>query len=141
MPFRKLFKRASKQPASSGLESELQGESYLDNDAVALPEEDTQSTGLHLLSPSAAIPGVEIPYLADIVFVHGLNGHWSRTWTHDKNGTFWPKDLLPHIVPSARIFSYGYPSQIIGSKSVAKIRDFSTDLLGAITREQQELVG
>jgi len=71
-------------------------------------------------------------YAVDIVFVHGLNGHWMKTWTHE-NGTFWPKDLLPHALPGARIYSYGYPSQIFANKSVAGIRDFSKHLLGDLS--------
>ena len=135
MPFRNLFKKARKRQDPSGPKVARQEETNQDNEAVALPKEDIQSTGLHLLTPSISITGDRIPYSADIMFVHGLNGHWSRTWTYDKNGTFWPKDLLPQQVPSARIFSYGYPSQLIGSKSVSGVQDF------AKTMEQQDLVG
>lgn len=50
--------------------------------------------------------------------VHGLNGHWKDTWTAD-NQIFWAKDLLPGVIPNARIFSYGYD---------ARTHDFSSPL-------------
>ena len=139
MPFRKLIKKFSKQRASLGPGSVSQQETHEDNEAVALPEEDPEEKGLHLLNPPASISGDEVPYSADIVFVHGLNGHWSRTWTSQKNGAFWPKDLLPHVVPRARVFSYGYPSQVIGSRSVTSVQDFAKHLLREVRLQQGDL--
>lgn len=71
--------------------------------------------------------------------MHGLNGHWKQTWTH-KNGTFWPRDLLPHALPGARIFSYGYPSEIFANKSVAGLRDFAKHLLDDVGMQRTEPV-
>lgn len=73
----------------------------------------------------------------DIVFIHGLNGHYMRTWTHQK-GTCWPKDLLPQALPAARIFSYGYPSQIFAGRSVAGIREFAKQLMSCLDSERAE---
>ena len=90
---------------------------------------DSDTKGLRLLNdPQGPFEESKDVYSTDIVFVHGLNGDWARTWTHE-NGTFWPKDLLPHAMPGARIFSYGYPSQVIATKSVAGIRDFAKHML------------
>ena len=90
---------------------------------------DTQSSGLHHLNKEVS-PSDDFESIcpADIVFVHGLNGHWAQTWTHE-NGTFWPQDLLPRTMPGARIFSYGYPSTIFANKSVAGVRDLARHLL------------
>ncbi|PKK51844.1 hypothetical protein CI102_5881 [Trichoderma harzianum] len=46
---------------------------------------------------------------ADIVLVHGVNGHPRNTWTA-KNGTFWPVELLPKSLQDehANILVYGY---------------------------------
>ena len=46
---------------------------------------------------------------ADIIFVHGLGGHWWDTWAADPNrdDTYWPK-WLTHSVPNADIWSLEY---------------------------------
>ena len=82
--------------------------------------------------------GSQSPIIADVVFVHGLQGHPQKTWTYTKpvekpkksqfslfsqkqeknespitkTSTFWPKDLLPTDIPNIRIFTYGYDSHI-----------------------------
>lgn len=64
----------------------------------------------------------------DIVAIHGLNGNAYSTWQHH-NGTFWLRDLLPTDLPRARIFTYGYPAEVLFSKSVGDIEDYSRGLL------------
>ena len=46
--------------------------------------------------------------------VHGLNGAPYKTWTSEKNKTFWPLDLLPQFVEEqrARILVYGYDADV-----------------------------
>lgn len=49
----------------------------------------------------------------DIVFVHGLGGDRTSTWTSAPTRdipkeVFWPKDLLPQVCTTARILSFGY---------------------------------
>lgn len=50
---------------------------------------------------------------ADIVLVHGLNGHPKETWT-SKDGTFWPLDLLPESLREqpSNILVYGYNADV-----------------------------
>lgn len=78
--------------------------------------------------------------VVDIIFVHGLNGDIIGTWTH-QNGTCWPKDHLPHSIPGARIFSYGYDSRIFFSKSESEYRDFALGLLRDLHHLEQNTVG
>ncbi|KAL3426407.1 LipA and NB-ARC domain-containing protein [Phlyctema vagabunda] len=49
----------------------------------------------------------------DIILVHGLNGNPRKTWTA-KNGVFWPTQLLPVSLKSAkaRILVYGYNADV-----------------------------
>ncbi|KAI0413535.1 Alpha/Beta hydrolase protein [Xylaria grammica] len=56
----------------------------------------------------------------DIVFLHGLRGDISKTWT--KDGVVWPRDLLPKDIPESRVFLFGYDSAIthLDQSSVAK---------------------
>ena len=53
--------------------------------------------------------------LYSIVAIHGLNGHRETTWTFEgkgKNGdVLWLRDLLPSIIPNARIWTWGYDSR------------------------------
>ena len=53
--------------------------------------------------------------LRSIVAIHGLDGHREKTWTFegkDKTGDIlWLRDLLPSVIPNARIWSWGYDSR------------------------------
>lgn len=77
----------------------------------------------------------EESYNVDIVAIHGLDGDVERTWTHG-NGTFWLEQLLPLAIPGARIYSYGYPSQLFFNRSVAGIRDYAIQFLNSLTSER-----
>ncbi|KAF2836483.1 hypothetical protein M501DRAFT_920690, partial [Patellaria atrata CBS 101060] len=89
--------------------------------------------GLVLLNDySADTQSSDKIYTVDIVAIHGLNGDSHKTWTHP-NGMFWLQDLLPQTLPGAAIFSYGYPSEVFFSRSVATIEDFALHLLNDLT--------
>jgi hypothetical protein len=70
-----------------------------------------------------------------IVAVHGLGGHWERTWT-DENGKLWLRDFLPSQIPNARIMSYGYNSDTAFSKAVTDINDEAAMLLNRLNNER-----
>ncbi|KAF2114010.1 hypothetical protein BDV96DRAFT_106631 [Lophiotrema nucula] len=67
----------------------------------------------------------------DIVAIHGLNGNAHSTWRHS-NGTLWLKDLLPGDLPNSRIYTYGYPAEVLFSKSRGDIVDYSRGLLSEV---------
>ena len=78
-------------------------------------------------------------YIADVIFVHGLQGHPQRTWQSklpakarksirerfknfnlsgqssppgEVHGLFWPADILPRDFNDLRIMTYGYDSKV-----------------------------
>jgi hypothetical protein len=68
----------------------------------------------------------------DIIAIHGLNGHYNKTWqskTPFGDDVNWLRDFLPQQMPNARIMSYGYNSTVLFSKSVADIGTFAGQLL------------
>ncbi|KAF4770142.1 hypothetical protein HAV15_012043 [Penicillium sp. str.  len=78
----------------------------------------------------------------DLVFVHGLNpsgrnDHPFQTWTHS-NGKFWPTDFLAEDIPYARVFVYGYNSNITHPQtmSTASIKDHANTLLNLLDMER-----
>ncbi|KAJ5651781.1 hypothetical protein N7507_009207 [Penicillium longicatenatum] len=79
----------------------------------------------------------------DFVFVHGLNprgrnDHPFETWTH-ANGKFWPTDFLAEDMPFARVFVYGYNSNITNAQtmSTASIKDHANTLLNLLDMERE----
>lgn len=48
----------------------------------------------------------------DIVFVHGLGGHWKETWQKEEY-SFWPS-WLSNRFPMCRMWSFDYPSAASG---------------------------
>ncbi|KAF2848626.1 hypothetical protein T440DRAFT_500299 [Plenodomus tracheiphilus IPT5] len=97
----------------------------------------TKSYGLSLLSDHKLSDESNDLNGVDIVAIHGLNGDAYTTWQHE-NGTLWLRDLLPVSLPGSRVFTYGYPSELFWSSSVATLRDYSRNLLVSITTVSQE---
>lgn len=72
--------------------------------------------------------------VADVIFVHGLNGGSQSTWSKGNNpAAFWPREWLPRdeAFRDVRIHSFGYASGI-SRDSILGLRDFAKSLLGAI---------
>ncbi|PKX88712.1 LipA and NB-ARC domain protein [Aspergillus novofumigatus IBT 16806] len=81
-------------------------------------------------------------FLIFFVFVHGLNprgrsDHPYETWRH-QNGTFWPRDYLPQDIPHARVFVYGYNSNVTNPQamSTASVKDHANTLLNLLDMER-----
>lgn len=112
-------------------------------------------------------PCDEQSVIADLVFVHGLQGHPRKTWqssvtpplhTSGRNpfkrwrdqprdkegaGVFWPADLVPQDFPKLRVLTYGYDSKVTGyyasSRGKNGIFDHGNSLLNALNRERKNL--
>ena len=44
----------------------------------------------------------------------------------------WPRDLVPQVIPTARVMTFGYDSRLTFSPSSADIKDFALDLLNRL---------
>src|SRR5258708_13176859 len=67
---------------------------------------------------------------ADLIFIHGLNGHRCATWTN-KSGVYWLPWLESHL-PDVRVWTYGYDADIFsGSRDALDVHatKFLTELL------------
>ncbi|KAJ5663650.1 hypothetical protein N7507_004381 [Penicillium longicatenatum] len=86
--------------------------------------------GMHVLQDKPS----DANGIVDIVALHGLNGHPTKTWTATVKGTSvnWLRDMLPAAIEDARIMSYGYDSSVQLSKSTADIGTFAEGLLAEL---------
>lgn len=79
-------------------------------------------------------PGPDHSTVADLIFVHGLNGGSQSTWSKGNSPSlFWPQEWLPldDGFQDTRIHTFGYASGI-STSSILNVRDFARSLLGAI---------
>jgi hypothetical protein len=83
--------------------------------------------------------------LHSFVFVHGLNpsgrqDHAFHTWTYvkEEKRILWPKQFLSQDFPTARIWIFGYNSNVTTGVSQAKISDHANSLLYVLQWERQQ---
>ncbi|KAK3291348.1 Alpha/Beta hydrolase protein [Chaetomium fimeti] len=75
-----------------------------------------------------------------IVAIHGLNGHWQKSWTNPREKDFlWLRDLLPTKFPGARIMSFEYDARAIGDISPAGVRDHAANLFKLLCNEREDI--
>lgn len=110
-------------------ESSISNQSLSQGDAT---DDDDEGFGMHVFVDKPANESGII----DFVALHGLNGHYSNTWTAtspvDGRQVNWLKDLLPGVFPNARVMSFGYNSIVQFSKGTAGISEFAEQLLEAL---------
>lgn len=73
----------------------------------------------------------------DVVFFHGLRGGRETTWTARGTNICWPRDLLHHGLPLARIMTYGYDADVtglLGMPSMNVAGDHAKNLAMALSR-------
>ena len=80
--------------------------------------------------------------IVNIVFVHGLGGSATETWTHAASKTFWPSLLHDdRRFANARISTFGYDAnfqKIFAPKCMLGISDFATQLLDGLDLHYEE---
>jgi hypothetical protein len=72
--------------------------------------------------------------VADLVFVHGLNGGSRSTWSKGNMPShFWPQEWLPKdsAFEDVRIHTFGYPAALSRESSL-NVYDFARSLLAAV---------
>ena len=92
--------------------------------------------GMHVFIPKESTEEAVV----DIVALHGLNGHYRKTWTTTSavgKPNNWLEDFLPEQIRNARIMSYGYDSTVQFSKSVADIGTFAEQLLHSLIAKRR----
>ncbi|SRR6266536_4691703 len=69
------------------------------------------------------------PGLPDIIAVHGINGDAFNTWTHGDDGALWLRDFLPSEIPGARVFTFGYDSNVAFTRVKGSLDSYARELL------------
>ena len=87
--------------------------------------------------PAAEIPSAENSNI-DIVAVHGLGGHPFKSWTSNEKSKkcFWLEDDLLKDLPGARLFTFGYKSHPIFSRSIETMADHARELIDDLELEE-----
>jgi pimeloyl-ACP methyl ester carboxylesterase len=74
-----------------------------------------------------------------IIAVHGLGGHWQKTWAAE-NGKMWLRDFLPTQLSAVNVkaafWSYGYNADVALSAAVTNLDDEAEMLLDRIKGER-----
>ncbi|GAP82519.1 putative protein SERAC1 [Rosellinia necatrix] len=89
---------------------------------------------LHVL-----IEGSNSPTM-DIIAVHGLNGHYMKTWTDrpkSRRRTMWLRDLLPEKLPGCRVMSFEYDASVSGM-STTTVRDAAGRIIQMLRDKRKE---
>jgi hypothetical protein len=85
-------------------------------------------TTLHVPATEQTAP------VADVIFVHGLNGGSHSTWSRGNSPEhFWPRQWLPEddALKDVRIHTFGYPAGV-AKESIINISDIARSLLAAV---------
>lgn len=77
--------------------------------------------------------------VTDIVAIHGLNGHYEKTWTAEESQYNWLRDALSgsRTTMMVRVMSYAYNAKVKYSKSTADIFDFADQLLESVLAKRE----
>jgi hypothetical protein len=107
---------------------------------LALAEDRRDLYGLKLLAGPKEEPADLSARAADIIAIHGINGDAWKTWEDKRTGKLWLQDFLPKKLKGARIYSFGYASEVAFTRGRAKLKDFARSLLEGINSVRIEKV-
>jgi len=134
-----LFKKKKPQPLRPGTDEGRPSQVAADqtNQRPCSPPPTTSTT--HPTGCETLFEGTA-PIIADIVFVHGLRGHPTKTWT--KDNVCWPRDLLSKEAGlcHTRILTFGYDANIVsvgGHASLNSLFKHSVNLLNDLSQERR----
>lgn len=71
-----------------------------------------------------------------IVTIHGLTGHFMKTWTTEDD-VCWPRDLLPKmttLLGTTRVMTFGYAAGQLGTKLDLDIEDAAWQLIHGLEK-------
>jgi pimeloyl-ACP methyl ester carboxylesterase len=93
-------------------------------------------TTIHLISPARP------EALADVIFIHGLNGHAETTWMHNENDneSFWPLWLAQDL-PETCVWSAEYPAAPAKWLGSGKSIPLQTVVIALLDRLEQLKLG
>lgn len=70
---------------------------------------------------------------SSIVFIHGLTGDREATWTARDATEPWPKTLLPSILPTARVLTFGYDACVVDWRGLVSENFIGNHALNLLT--------
>ena len=73
-----------------------------------------------------------------LILVHGLDGDPVKSWQHGDSGVVWPRDLLPQVLPQARVLSFAYNADAYNNKSTSSTRVLAWHLLSLLRLARQD---
>ena len=78
--------------------------------------------------------------VCSIVFVHGLEGHQIRTWTHEASGKTWISDpqFLGSLKDKARVLAFGYNANVLHHVTIARVVNHASDLLNKLVVKRKD---
>ena len=74
------------------------------------------------------------------MLVPGLGGHVEKTWQSRKDGTLWPRDLLPSQIPNARVLGFNYNTTLKGTAGNSGIRSHAEGLMMRLFEDRYDTV-
>jgi pimeloyl-ACP methyl ester carboxylesterase len=96
----------------------------------------TSTSSEHLMGLRVLHEPREMTTIVSVVFVHGLGGSATETWTHHPSNTFWPTLLHEDDeFANVRVSTFGYDASfgnIFAPKNTLDISDFAKQLLDAL---------